>query len=198
MTPNRRNRYRPHPEMPGVSILTITRLHCPPEGDSRGPREIEAWMDTADVAFASKYTWRAGWHPHMSSFYVTTKLRTDTGWTTGRLHRILLAPEEPGIEVDHINGNTLDNRRSNLRLATRPENQRNRGEIRSNTSGHRGVYWDKRLQRWRVRLKVNGKNIHVGLFDDFAEACAARVAAEKLYHGAFAYSARPAAAQVAA
>jgi hypothetical protein len=184
------NRYRPHPELPGVSILAITRATCPAEGDSRGPREVDVLLDTCDVPLASRHTWRAGWHPKKRSFYIQTTLRTAAGRTTGGLHRILLAPEDPGLDVDHINGNTIDNRRSNLRDATPPENQWNARTPRTNTSGFRGVSWDKQHQCWRVRVGVNGKRLHIGLFDDFDEACAVRIAAEQKYHGAFAFSNR--------
>jgi hypothetical protein len=190
MNPRNTNRYRPHPDMPGVSILTITRLHCPPDGDSRGPREIVSWMDTADVAFAERHTWYAQWHRHTRSFYVSTTLRTPTGKATGQLHRMLLAPEDPSAQIDHRNGVTLDNRRSNLRLATAEENNRNRGAQRNNTSGVPGVSWHKRHQRWRVHIKVNGKQIHLGYYDARDEAIAARLAAEDKYFGEFAFSSR--------
>jgi hypothetical protein len=198
MNPRNTNRYRPHPELPGVSVLTLTRAKCPAEGDSRGPREVECLLDTSDVPLAERHAWNAYWNPHTRSFYAQAHLRTATGQTTGYLHRLTLSPEDCSIEVDHINGDSLDNRRENLRPSMRHENARNSGTRRNNTSGFRGVHWCKREQRWKAYIRVNGKLIHIGYFDVFAEACAARVAAEKLYHGAFAFSARPDAAQAAA
>jgi hypothetical protein len=187
------NRYRPHPELPGVSVLTITRAKCPPGGDERGPREIEFLLDTSDVAFASRHTWHAHWYRCMRSFYAMTDLRTATWRTSVQLHRMLLAPDDSSIEVDHRNGITTDNRRENLRLATHADNMRNRRVQRNNTSGHCGVCWDKQQQCWRVQIGVNGKQTYLGLYDSFAEAIAARLAAEAKHFGEFAYSARPAA-----
>jgi hypothetical protein len=185
-----RNKYRPHPELSGVSILTITRLHCHPDGDQKGPREVEVLLDSADVAFAERHTWYAHWTPTTGSFRATTAIPMPNGQATRYLHRMLLAPEDSRIEVDHANGVTTDNRRVNLRIASRPENCRNRRVRSDSSSGASGVCWDKQHQCWRVRVGVNGKNIFIGLFAIRAEAVAARLAAEAKYHGEFAFSAR--------
>lgn len=102
------------------------------------------------------------------------------------LHRFLLNASA-GTVVDHINGNTLDNRKANLRLCTNAENCRNSVRPKSNTSGHKGVTWDKRRGCWRAYTSVNRKQIHVGRFKDFAEACAAADAARLHIHGDFAF-----------
>lgn len=70
-----------------------------------------------------------------------------------RLHGDLLE----GQEVDHIDRCPLNNTRSNLQLVSRSENNRNRGRQRNSSSGHKGVSWDTRQQRWRVQCKVHGK-----------------------------------------
>lgn len=102
------------------------------------------------------------------------------------MHRLLLdAPK--GKEVDHINGNPLDNRRSNLRLASTSENHINKQRPpKNNTSGHIGVIWFEPKQRWHARIQVNGKSKHLGVFDELNDAIAARKAAEILYYGEFA------------
>jgi hypothetical protein len=88
----------------------------------------------------------------------------------------------PECHIDHINGDTLDNRIQNLRLATRHQNGRNRGVPASNTSGFKGVSFDRKSGKWRVQ--VSGK--HIGLFATIeAAAVLARVTREKL-HGEFA------------
>ena len=70
------------------------------------------------------------------------------------MHRVILnAP--PGVEVDHINGNGLDNRRSNLRLATRAQGQANRGRFKSNKSGYKGVHFDKQLGKWKLAFSAH-------------------------------------------
>lgn len=83
------------------------------------------------------------------------------------LHRFILdAPEN--LVVDHINGDTLDNRRSNLRLATKSQNQWNRTvRQRNNTSGFTGVRWDKERGKWKAYARKYGKEIYLGRYDNF-------------------------------
>jgi hypothetical protein len=72
-----------------------------------------------------------------------------------KLHRLIIdAPIDK--EVDHINGDPLDNRKSNLRLATHSQNMFNRGKTKVNTSGFKGVSWDKRTGKWRICVNLGG------------------------------------------
>lgn len=89
------------------------------------------------------------------------------------MHRLILnAP--PGFQVDHINGDGLDNRRSNLRLATYSQNQANRHtRIFTNTSGYRGVSFKKQDRRWRAQITVEGRYQHLGYFNTPEEAARA-------------------------
>jgi hypothetical protein len=89
-------------------------------------------------------------------------------------------------EVDHINGNKLDNRIENLRICTRAENQRNVRMIRSNKSGFKGVAKHQKSERWRAQIQVNKKQIFLGIFDTPEEASAAYVEAAMKYFGQFA------------
>jgi hypothetical protein len=75
-----------------------------------------------------------------------------------------------GMIIDHIDRNPLNNRIDNLRLVTRAENQRNLSMSKKNASGYNGVSWSKPMNKWRVRIKVNGKEIVLGYFDDPCEA----------------------------
>lgn len=106
------------------------------------------------------------------------------GGTSVRVHRIIM-PKEPCI--DHISGNGLDNTRKNLRPATVSENLRNRGKQSNNTSGVAGVGWIKRVSKWEAHIKVAGKKIHLGGFQEFSDAVKARRNAEKKYFGEFRY-----------
>jgi hypothetical protein len=102
----------------------------------------------------------------------------------GSMHRFILdAP--PGWEVDHVNGDTLDNRRSNLRLATHSENMRNSRLSSRNTSGFRGIYRQSDTYRWVARVRVRGATHHIGSFATREEAAAARDRLAQELHGKF-------------
>lgn len=107
----------------------------------------------------------------------------------GLMHRYIMMDELHGNEdllIDHINRNTLDNRKSNLRLANKSENGFN-GKIRkNNTSGVMGVTWKYDKQKWKAYVTPNGKQIHLGYFDDFANAARARLTYEANVLGQFA------------
>jgi hypothetical protein len=102
------------------------------------------------------------------------------------LHRIILN-SPPNFLVDHKNGHTLDNRRENLRLATRSQNVHNKCKTQSETSSKFiGVSLEKRRGRWDVRIRHEGKQIWIGAFDNEIDAAKAYDEAAKKYHGEFA------------
>jgi hypothetical protein len=84
-------------------------------------------------------------------------------------------------EVDHINGDTSDNRIENLRAADRSHNAKNRGLSIKNTSGFTGVVQDKIRKKWKAQIMVDRKNILLGRFDNLQEAINIRNKAEKFY-----------------
>lgn len=84
-------------------------------------------------------------------------------------------------EIDHVDGDPSNNRVENLRDVTRQSNMQNKRTYDRNTSGFRGVYWAKRMQKWRVAISVGGKETHLGFFADFDDAVAARKAAERAH-----------------
>jgi hypothetical protein len=112
-----------------------------------------------------------GWYLH------EVKGRRYARCSDGLMHRMLLGlrPRD-GYEVDHVNGDGLDNRRENLRRVTHAQNQQNRHHQRGRTSRYRGVSWWKTRRKWTVRVKVDGVTHHGGHYDD--EDTAGRVAAE--------------------
>lgn len=96
------------------------------------------------------------------------------------LHRWIIQPPK-GKYVDHIDGNTLDNRRSNLRVCSNAANLRN-GTLRlNNKSGYTGVFFHKDTGRWSAYIKVVYKRKHLGMFDTIKEAVKTRKSAEKKY-----------------
>ena len=101
------------------------------------------------------------------------------------LHRFLLNPSDDKV-VDHINHNILDNRRCNLRICSHQENIFNQTAKSNNSSGRRGVYWNKEKKKWNVKLCINDENKNFGYYSDFDEATKVRRLAEIKYFGEYA------------
>lgn len=102
------------------------------------------------------------------------------------LGRILQRPLADSEVPDHIDLNGLNNRRSNLRLATPLQNAANRGMLVTNTSGYKGVSWSKADKKWRATIGYRGKKLSLGLFDDPADAHRSYCKAASELHGDFA------------
>lgn len=105
-----------------------------------------------------------------------------------RAHRLAwfyIHGEWPKDQIDHIDGNKLNNRIDNLRKANNSENNRNVGLKKSNKSGYKGVSWNNREEKWQVFIKLKGKNKNLGYFKDVIEAHKAYCKAAKFYFGEF-------------
>ena len=101
------------------------------------------------------------------------------------MHReILNVPK--GFETDHINGDKLDNRKENLRVCTPAENKYNRTFQSNNTSGYKGVAWNKAAKKWFSKINAGGKIYCIGYFTDAKEAALAYNEAALRLHGEFA------------
>lgn len=102
------------------------------------------------------------------------------------LHRLLMnAPED--MSVDHLNGNTLDNRKSNLRICTQFQNMANRKMNLNNKSGYKGVHWDAtRSKQWAASIGVNNQKINLGSFPEARWAAMAYDLAAQHYFGDYA------------
>jgi hypothetical protein len=101
------------------------------------------------------------------------------------LHRLVIdAPRH--LLADHVNGNTLDNRRENIRLATHSQSSMNRGKHAPATSRFKGVNWRPDICKWQARIKLNRRNIFLGYFTDELQAAMAYDAKARELHGAFA------------
>ncbi len=93
------------------------------------------------------------------------------------MHRQLMNVPK-GLDTDHINGDKLDNRRENLRVCSRSQNNANMTKPSHNTSGFRGVSWDKRAKKWQARINKNGKLQYCARFED-------KLSAAKAYNDKF-------------
>lgn len=102
------------------------------------------------------------------------------------MHREILGlTPGDGKLVDHINGNGLDNRRANLRIATTHQNAQNTRRALGG-AGVRGVTWDRDRQKWMAQIKAGGRKYHLGRFDEKIAAALAYNEAARRYHGEFA------------
>ena len=112
-----------------------------------------------------------------------------------KLHRAVAARmgvDIVGTQIDHANGDGLDNRRENIRRATPQQNASNRGRFRNNSSGYKGVSFCKRLQKWQAYIRVRRLQKHLGFFAELLEAALAYDRAARKHFGAFAQTNYPA------
>ncbi len=110
----------------------------------------------------------------------------NTAYYAHRLAWLLFYGEWPPSQIDHINGDRSDNRIINLRLATHHENCWNAQRPVTNTSGIKGVSYNRRRQKWHGKVWVKGKQNHIGFFDTKEEAAAAVQAFREQFHGEYA------------
>lgn len=140
-------------------------------------------IDASDLPLVRGIRWWAAWAPNVNGYYAAGKPRSNDG--TRRLTHLqrFLTGEPPGMQIDHINRNTLDNRRSNLRVVTRSQNKANANQYRNNTSGFVGVYFQSRSGKWQASIPVGGHNRYLGTFKTSTEAAVARDAAAREVFG---------------
>ena len=100
------------------------------------------------------------------------------------MHRVI-AKAEDGVEVDHINGNGLDNRLENIRITSRKWNSKNYRKPVTNTSGEKGVSWSRGKNKWHATISNGNKDIHIGYFENIVDASNAYKKAAKKYHRDF-------------
>ncbi len=115
-----------------------------------------------------------------STPYATTTINKRTYF----LHRLIMNPPK-GMVVDHINGDTLDNRRENLRVCTQFENMSNRKTNTNNKFGFKGVNYHKQSGKYRARISVANRRISLGLYSTPEDAFEAYKNASKIYHKEF-------------
>lgn len=139
-----------------------------------------ALVDDADYEWLSQWKW----HCLLQGYAARRRKVSEGGRELILMHRQITGAID-GFEVDHINGNKLDNRRRNLRNVTCCQNGWNRSKSNYNTSGQTGVSWHKSNKRWVAYIRANNKFIRLGNFKDFEDACRARKEAEAQYFGSY-------------
>jgi len=145
--------------------------------DKNGNLIVKTLIDLEDIDKCSKYKWGIDGNGYV---------RTDIGNSRVLLHRYILEAPKSKL-VDHINLNTLDNRKSNLRLVTKQQNQMNQANRKGSKSNFKGVYWDKNRNKWYAELTHKGIKYRLGHFIDIEDAKKARKDAEIFYQGEYRY-----------
>lgn len=175
-----------HPFSTDVRGIDTMSDHTPTQPETK---EIPLTQGKVAIVDASDYAWLMQWKWSAANcggiYYAVRSERLEDGKRSSRfMHRTILGIE-PGTEVDHIDGDGLNNARCNLRPASRAENQRNRGMQKNNTSGYKGVSLDKRYQRWYAHINIDGKMKHLGSFDTPEAASRAYEEAARIHYGDF-------------
>ena len=144
-------------------------------------------FDKEDYPIISKYMWTVGLGGYIRGHLRDCSAANKSNQKYVLMHRLVMGITDPNVLIDHIYHNVADNRKSQLRVATRDENRYNMQLSKSNTSGRTGVYYNKNRHKWIAQLSINGSKIHLGSFDTPEEAANARLQGEKKYFGNFRY-----------
>lgn len=145
-----------------------------------------AIVDDSDYEYLSQFSWSLSRKGYATA-YIPVKMQSKYPHKCVQMQRMLLWDDvKKGQIVDHINRNKLDNRRSNLRICTINESNRNRGIINFKhrqeiISQYKGVWWDK--SKWRTAITVNNKKIYLGRYDIERDAAIAYNTAARIFFG---------------
>jgi hypothetical protein len=145
---------------------------------SRRHRGLVALVDDEDFDFLNKFRWSV----YACAGGPYARGRAINGKHT-KMHRLIMNTPL-GLECDHINHDTLDNRKSNLRNCTRSQNMLNQKK-KKGSSRFKGVSWCKKDGRWLARLSIGGDQIHIGSFKYEEEAFEAYKSKAKEAYGEF-------------
>jgi len=139
-------------------------------------------IDTEDLCKVKNMYWRIG-----SKGYAICDKTINKKNIRIMMHRLIVNTPE-GLYTDHINHNTLDNRKCNLRICNKSQNAMNATFNKKCKSKVRGVDYHIRDKAWRARITVYGKTLELGLFKNKNDAIKARKDAEILYFGDYAFN----------
>lgn len=146
----------------------------------------EFYFDLEDYDIIKNYHWME----KGDEGYIVAKVWNNNKPSTVFLHRLIMQENGyniNGLDVDHINHKTHDNRKSELRVCEHYKNIVASKTYTNNTSGRKGVSWDKSRNLWTASITVNKKTHHLGRFANFDDAVKAREEAEKKYHKEYHY-----------
>lgn len=149
-----------------------------------------AIIDEADWPLVSQFKWHAAKSSYGDYYYAAACIARSRAEAIGckkhfKLHQLLMG--FPGLLIDHRDGNRMNNRRSNLRVATIAQNSRNSSKPRVPCSSRfKGVSWHRKHQVWQVFIQVNRKNKFLGHFKDEEEAGRVYDIAARFHYGQFA------------
>jgi hypothetical protein len=158
----------PHPEIVGAYVVPLTQ-------------GFFAIVDSGDIPAISQWSWSV-----MKIRYGTPRARANVSLVDGTVRHIqmqqLVIDCPDGFEIDHIDGNGLNNRRSNLRACEHRFNLRNITKQSPATSKYKGVSYYRRDQKWRAHIVIDAKQKHLGYFcDEIAAALAYDACARSLF-----------------
>ncbi len=143
---------------------------------TKGRFAVIDWKDFNDLI---QFAW------HLTSHgYASRNRKYRTVPRIEYMHRRIAAAPD-GMEVDHINGDKLDNRRANLRVCSRSQNAYNMRARKDNKARIKGVHFISRANRWCAQIGFRNKNHYLGIFKTAEEAKAAYNAAAIKHHGEF-------------
>lgn len=167
------------PDLSDAAPFRIDGVYCRLIPLTRG---MYAIVDASDYEWLSEHKWTARWDKSTGGYYAVRTF----GSANIRMHREILGlAVGDSHEGEHRNTVSLDNRRANLRQATKAQNMQNMRLRKTNSSGFKGVSWHAQSSKWRAEIRANGQHFSLGLFETQEAAHEAYKAASLLHHGPF-------------
>lgn len=150
-----------------------------------------ALVDDVDYEELAKHKWCASAsRSGRNEYYALRKEHINTRWQTLLMHRVVWTrhhgPIPEGKEIDHINGDGLDNRKTNMRLCTHANNMANYRKKKAHSSHFKGVSWQKDCHRWKAHIKKDGGKTYLGCYISEEDAARAYDTKAKELFGEFA------------